>query len=490
MLHSAGEPRRIMIGLLPPPLVFHERRWSTEVLTGMATAWRDSLRKEFHAPGRPIAMVMANHPEPVALLFALSSFPRPLILLPPDSRPWRSSPPLPTGTRLVLLPAQQHLEADARSLDLDVSFLSDPGEPRGATDEPAFMTMPGVVLFTSGSTARPRPVYRRTDALLRLAQSLVATVGLPRGCGLIGTVPLAGALGLNTGLLAAAVLRSPLALLDHFDHKTLLRLFASRAYQFWAGTPMMADVLGRCPLPGAHPAPPICVFAGRLSADVARRYKARFDVPLRQCYGTTETGTITLDAASAEDVRSDTAGRAMPGVAVRIADDPRVSLPAGTPGRIWLSSPEFMMDGYGFPPRLEPPEMIDGWWGTPDAGTLDSDGYLTISGRIDDCFRTDAGRIVSPASVAAVLDGYPGVTETAVVPLAGSTGTVLGILVESDSQMSVTDLRWHLSRSLPSWSQPRVIETTVALPRLTSGRVDRRACIAILEKTLASDNPA
>ena len=478
-----------MIGLLPPPLVFQERYWSPEMLSGMATAWRDSLPNEFQASGRPIAMVMANHPESVALFFALSSFPRPLILLPPDARTWRCSPPLPTGTRLVLLRAQERLEADARSLDLDVTFVSDADESCGAPDEPAFMTMPGVVLFTSGSTARPRPVYRRTDALLRLAQTLVATVDLPRGCGLIGTVPLAGALGLNTGLLAAAVLRSSLALLDRFDHKTLLRLFASREYHFWAGTPMMADVLGRCPLPGAHPAPPICVFAGRISADVARRFKERFDVPLRQCYGTTECGTITLDAASAEDVRSNTAGRAMPGVAVRIADDPRVSLPAGTPGRIWLSSPEYMMDGYGFPPRLEPPEMIDGWWGTPDLGTLDADGHLAVSGRVDDCFRTDAGRIVSPASVAAALDGYPGVIETAVVPLAGSTGPVLGILVESDRQMSATDLRWHLSRSLPAWSQPRVIETIDAIPRLSSGRIDRRACIAILEKSLAGDNP-
>jgi acyl-CoA synthetase (AMP-forming)/AMP-acid ligase II len=478
-----------MIGLLPPPLVFHERCWSTEVLTGMATAWRDSLGKELHASGRPIAMVMANHPQSVALLFALSSFPAPLILLPPDLRPWRSSPPLPADTRLVLLREQQHLEADARSLDLDVTILSDPDEARGVPDKPAFMTMPGLVLFTSGSTARPRPVYRRTASLLRLAQALVATVGLPRGGGLIATLPLARAFGLNHGLLAAAVLRSPLALLDHFDHKTLLRLFASREYQYWAGTPMMADVLGRCPLPGSHPAPPICVVGGRLSADVARRFRERFDVSLRQCYGTTETGSIALDVASADDVRSDTAGRPMPGVAVRIGDDPRVLLPAGTPGRIWLSTTEYMMDGYGFPPRIEPPEMIDGWWGTPDTGTLDARGHLTVSGRVDDCFRTDAGRIVSPASVAAALDSYPGVIETAVVPLAGSTGPVLGILVESDRQLSVTDLRWHLSRSLPAWSQPRVIETTGAIPRLSSGRIDRRACIAILEKSRAGDNP-
>lgn len=347
------------------------------------------------------------------------------------------------------------------------------------------MTMPGVVLFTSGSTGLPRPVYRATPALLHVAQALVATLGLRSGGGLIATLPLARAFGLNHGLLAAAVLRSPLALLDHFDHHALLRLFASREYQYWSGTPMMADVLTRCPLPGGlHPAPPVCLVGGRLPADVARRFRERFGSPLRQGYGTTETGSIAVDGAPGAEVRSDTTGRPLPGVQVRIGDDPSAPLPAGTPGRIWLSAPEFMMSGYGFPPGLEPPETVDGWWGTPDMGVLDAGGRLTVSGRVDDCFRTSAGHVLSPASVAAVLETYPGVIDTAVVPLAAPTGPVLGVLVESSGGLSVTDLRGHLARALPAWSQPRVIETSRALPRLPSGRIDRRACITILQKSL------
>lgn len=82
VLDSDCEPRAIVIGLLPPPIVFRGQPWSTEALTRMAAAWRESLGKEFQAPGRPIAMVMANHPLSVALLFALSCFPSPIILLP------------------------------------------------------------------------------------------------------------------------------------------------------------------------------------------------------------------------------------------------------------------------------------------------------------------------------------------------------------------------------------------------------------------------
>ncbi len=453
-------------------------------MTGLAGVWLDALGARFRASSDAIAVVMGNDPGSVALFFALSCLDAPLVLLPPDLVAARGLPPLPEGTRLVLAPSERHLEAQASGLGAAVTLLPDPPAPtRAATDLP-FMTTPGVVLFTSGSTGRPRPVYRATDALIRVARALVAAVGLAPGRGVIGVLPLARAYGLNHGLMAAAVSESPLALLDGFDHNALLRLFASGGYDYWAGTPMMADVLSRCALAGEPVAPRWSLIGGRLSAEVARRFRERFGVPLRQIYGTTETGSIAVDGAPADAVRSETAGRLLPGVRVRIGDDPRNPAPPGTTGRIWVSTPDYMMDGYGVPPRLDPPDTVDSWWGTPDVGALDDDGRLTLVGRLDDCFRTAAGHLVSPSSVSEALDGYPSVRDTAVVPLDASSGPVLGVLVECADGVRAADVRGHLARSLPAWSQPRVVETTGALPRLDNGRIDRRACIAILEAAL------
>jgi acyl-CoA synthetase (AMP-forming)/AMP-acid ligase II len=175
-------------------------------------------------------------------------------------------------------------------------------------------------------------------------------------------------------------------------------------------------------------------------------------------------------------------------VALRIGETPRRPVAPGTPGRIWFAGERFMMDGYGFPPDVDAPETVDGWWGMPDVGEIDEAGRLVVTGRLDDCFRTDAGHVVNPAAVARALEECPGVTDVAAVPLTSSAGrSALGVLVESSARLDLDALRRHLWRSLPRWSQPRLIETTSALPRLPNGRLDRQACITRLERSLGAD---
>jgi long-chain acyl-CoA synthetase len=467
----------------PPPVVFEGGHWSTQQLTGMAAVWYRMLGEKLAPAAGPLAMVMLNDPESIALFFALSCFEAPLVVLPLDAKPWHSAPPLPRDTHLVLSPSLGYLETEARQLGLAVTVLEAPEVSSAARDQPPFMRTQGLVLFTSGSTGVSRPVCRSTTAVIGGVRGLLAAFGASPGAGVIATLPLGRALGFCHGLAAATVLESPLALLARFDHTAVLGLFASQAYQYWAGTPMMADVLSRCPGPEQHPAPRVCDASGRVSTDLARRFKARFGVPLRQHYGTTEAGTVSADDASSDDVHSEAAGRPLPAVDVRIGDDPRRPFPAGALGRVWISSP-YMMGGYGFPPDLAAPETVDRWWGTPDVGTIDEVGRLIVSGRLDDCFRTEAGYLVNPAAVATALETYPGVGEVLVATLRSASGPVIGVLVESAGPLDATELRAHLWRSLPRWSQPRVVETTDALPRLASGRADRRACVARLEQGL------
>jgi acyl-CoA synthetase (AMP-forming)/AMP-acid ligase II len=470
-----------LISIEPPSVVFEGRHWSSQELIGIAARWRDVIREDDRIFAGPLAMVMANHPQAVALFFALSSFPVPLILLPPDPRAWRSSPHVPAGTPLFLLPLFQDLSPWGERGGFRVTVLSE-GVQRVAGESIAFLTCPGLVMFTSGSTSIPRPVYRSTAAFLDAALAFVRVFHLPPGSGVVGVLPFAYTHGLGQGLLTATVLGGRLGLLERFDHRSVLALFASGDYHFWAGTPVMADILGRCPLPDAPPAPHVCTIGGgKIPDPVFRAFLERFGIPLRRTYGTTEAGHIAADTSSSSRVRPETVGRPFPEVEVCIGDTPHEPFPPGRTGIIWIKNP-WEMEGYGFPPHLEPGRTRDGWSPTSDIGFLDEAGYLTLIGRTDDCVKLASGYLVNLADVAAALTSCPGVTGVAVVPLDGERGPAIGALVEGET-LDPIELRRHITRLLPSWSHPQVVQVTARLPCLPGGKTDRRACVEILEQS-------
>jgi long-chain acyl-CoA synthetase len=467
----------------PPPLIFEGTVWLAASLRRLALGWRHALRAALGEDPSPTAMVLANHPEAVALFFGLSALPAPLILLPAEPRGWRTNPPIPGGTRLVLAPAQQAFRPLAERLGLSVTTLAD--DVGAAAPDAPFMTAPAVVLFTSGSTDLPRPVCRPMPHLLRAATAVAQAADYPARGGIIGSLPLSRIFGLHHCLLAAALLGRTLALLPRFHHRAVLDLFASGDYHYWAGTPFMADFLGRSVgVAVRHPAPARCVISGRLSEPVSERWNERFGVPLRQVYGTTETGPITLDSGAPDEVRSGTAGTPLPGAAVVVGDQPERPAPAGALGAIWARTP-WSMEGYGFPGHVKPRRTVGGWWPTPDVGYMDAAGYLTVTGRKDDCIRTAAGHLVNPGDVAAAVERYRGIVDAAVVPLGDALDPAVGVLVEAAATLDLNDLRRHLAGVLPSWSRPRVIERVDALPRLAGGKVDRLACIDLLARARA-----
>jgi fatty-acyl-CoA synthase len=206
-----------------------------------------------------------------------------------------------------------------------------------------------------------------------------------------------------------------------------------------------------------------------------------FGVRLRPNYGQTENGFITAETPPDDDIRPESVGRAAPGIAVRVGDDPLAPYPAGQLGRVWFTSPWYM-EGHGFPPDLAPRAGREGWWPTADMGVLDEAGYLTIAGRADDCFKTAAGYLVNPGEIVQALASHPLATEVVALPVAGAHGPVIGVLVQGAGTLTPVALREVADRTLPAWLQPAVVAVTDRLPRLPGGKVDRTACLALLER--------
>src|SRR5262245_62163457 len=211
------------------------------------------------------ALPLGNQPDAVALFFALSALPWPVVVLPPDPRAWRSAPPLPAATPIFLPPSLASLAKSEEALARPVVALPDLRPSSSPTPLVAFLTTPGFVNFTSGSTGLPKPVSISTRSFLVQTAAIIGACQPSAADAVAGSLPLSTHYGLGQALFLPTVLGSALGLLERFDHRSLLNLFGSARYTYWAGTPLMADLLGRASGPVPVHVPRIChISAGRL----------------------------------------------------------------------------------------------------------------------------------------------------------------------------------------------------------------------------------
>ncbi|MFZ2509561.1 MAG: long-chain fatty acid--CoA ligase [Gordonia sp. (in: high G+C Gram-positive bacteria)] len=142
-------------------------------------------------------------------------------------------------------------------------------------------------------------------------------------------------------------------------------------------------------------------------------------IPVYEGYGLTET-TAAITVNTPAQVRMGTVGRPIPGNAARIAED----------GEVLLSG-AVVFDGYWQNPDASAEALTDGWFHTGDLGTLDEDGFLTITGRKKEIIVTAGGKNVSPAPLEDIMRAHPMISQAMVV---GDQHPFIGTLLTLDAE--------------------------------------------------------
>ncbi|MEU4315007.1 class I adenylate-forming enzyme family protein [Nocardia sp. NPDC024068] len=351
---------------------------------------------------------------------------------------------------------------------------------------------PAVILYTSGTTGRPKGVvhthrnllsitdyHRCTDALGALAAG--AAPGEPSGKRFLLTSPLFHIASLHN--LVVPRLASGAAVIMHtgaFDPERVLGLMAREGVTNWGAVPTLAARLLDTD-PSGHDLSALVSLslnAAPSSPAFQERLRARLPgtgIALTTSYGLTESGTAATVATPAELAADpETVGHPILGVAVEIRDPDGRPVPDGTEGEIWVRSPYVMLGYWRDDAATAAVLDAERWLRTGDFGTL-RDGRLRMAGRRSDLILR-GGENVYPTEIENVLDEHPAVRESAVLGVPDDDlGQRVAAVVVTDGAVDAEELRAFTAQRLAYFKVPeRWTLTREPLPRNATGKVLRR----------------
>jgi acyl-CoA synthetase (AMP-forming)/AMP-acid ligase II len=329
-----------------------------------------------------------------------------------------------------------------------------------------------VILFTSGSSGRPKGVIHTQGSALRaVASGLEARCVTPEER-LYAPMPFFWTGGFGAGLLTTLLAGATLLTEETPEPARTLRFLQRERATLFRGWPDQAAALAAHPdfaatdLSSLGPGSLAAVLPDALRPAPGAR---------ASLYGMTETCGPSFGARLDVDLPADewgSCGRPFAGIEVRITDpDTAQPSPAGEPGEVRLRGPNVMRGICG---RTKD-EVFDrdGYYRTGDLGALDADGYLWYRGRLDDMFKVK-GATVFPSEVEAALRSIDGVRLAYVTNVpAGGVNRVGAALV---AERALDEIAAESRARLSSFKVPTVWFVTTDdtdVPMLASSKVDR-----------------
>lgn len=448
--------------------------------------------------GHRVALVMANRIDlPIAYVAALRGG---MIAVPmnPRSTPAELARMLADCSASVVLCDETSVAAVREAAeDLDVHVVVD--GPRARRGETAFDQVlsgapapepaaprdpeaPAVILYTSGTSGRPRGAVLSHRALLANIEQTAAvepSIVEPDDV-LLGLLPLFHVYGLNAVLGQAMRQQATVVLVDGFDPGGLLRTIAAEGVTNVAlAPPVVAAWAGRDDL-REHLAGVKHVLSGAsvLDPELAAHFAASAGLHVEQGYGLTEAApviTTTLASPRPPDQPPGphSVGRALPGIELRFVDATGREADAADPAEIWIRG-DNLFSGY-WPDGADGPRP-DGWYPTGDIGYRDAAGDVVLVDRLRELVIV-SGFNVYPAEVEAVATDVEGVQEVAVVGRADpATGeAVVAFVVPEDDQDDPAALEERVREAcrqrLARFKQPADVVVVEGLPHSATGKV-------------------
>ncbi|CAN5131599.1 AMP-binding protein [soil metagenome] len=335
-----------------------------------------------------------------------------------------------------------------------------------------------VINYTSGTTARPKGVQQTHRSLWLNATTFGWHTGVSDRDVFLHTLPMFHCNGWGMPY-ANTAMGTKQVVIRKIDGTEILRRVDEHGVTLLCGAPAVVNAILDAapswdgPVPGAGRTR-IVVAGAPPPTRTIERVETELGWEFIQIYGLTETApllTINRSRSELDDLdpseRARKLGRAgTPAVGIRVTTDDR--------GEI-LARGNHVLEGYWDQPEATDGAIVDGWFHTGDGGSIDSEGYLTISDRKKDVIIT-GGENVSSIETEDALFSHPAVAEVAVIGVPDERWgeLILALVVLAPGEQATEDeLRDHCRDRLAGYKVPKRVEFRTELDRTATGKLQK-----------------
>lgn len=384
-----------------------------------------------------------------------------------------------TGTRFGIAPhwpaAADALTDRCAWIDLTADATRRPTgmcQAQRPADEPSF------VLFTSGTTSKPKGVIHSLSTLRKASANYIAAAGLGDGDRIFLISPLASVTGVLQALVIGPMLAAPVVLEDRWDPAATCELLVDSKATWYGGPDRLLDRLLDEAVAGGREMPLRAVYLGGTMLDrhIVERVEDDFGIIVMRAYGSSEVPVSTSGLRTeSRDVRHADDGVALNDVEVRLGS-------FGDPAECCIRGPHTFL---GYTDPADDGDAFDGeWFRTGDVAELDR-GRVRIVGRLKDIIIRN-GLKIPAAEVDEAVARIAGVRECAAYSVPdNTTGERLAVALVLDGgfDLGLADVADALtSAGLPKFKLPEeLVFWNEQLPLNANGKVERNKLGALSE---------
>jgi HIP---CoA ligase len=337
------------------------------------------------------------------------------------------------------------------------------------------------ILFTSGTTGKPKGVMSTHEQNLRAFSAWSEIVGLRAGDRYLIVNPFFHSFGYKAGWLSCIMRGCTILPQPAFDVDTVLRRIDQDRISVMPGPPTLFQSILAHPERGKYNLSTLrLVVTGAAVIPVEMIHRMRGDLAIETIitgYGLTETsGVVTMCRADDDpETIATTSGRVIPGVEVRCVDKNGNEVPHGQPGEVVVRGYNVMKGYFDDPAATAETIDADGWLHTGDIGVMDDRGNLRITDRIKDMFIM-GGFNCYPAEIEGLMLTHEAIAQVAVIGVPdermGEVGMAYVVPRPGTTPTPESIIKW-CREQMANYKVPRFVEVVDALPMNASGKVTK-----------------